>query len=158
MRCEVCGKPIRGEPIYRVIEGARMMVCPECARFGTEWKPPPSRPKRRRRSDLLEEVESLQPVEGYGDLIRRARERMGLTQEELGMKLGEKASVIRKLEREELVPDRRLAEKIKRVLRIEILAPEAPAPAIIGVGKPPEVTIGDIIKLRRRDEGSKGVS
>ncbi len=158
MRCEVCGKPIRGEPIYRVIEGARMMVCPECARFGTEWKPPPSRPKRRRRADLLEEVESLQPVEGYGDLIRRARERMGLTQEELGMKLGEKASVIRKLEREELVPDRRLAEKIKRVLRIEVLAPEAPAPAIIGVGKPPEVTIGDIIKLRRRDEGSKGVS
>ena len=106
----------------------------------------------------MEEVESLQPVEGYGDLIRRARERMGLTQEELGMKLGEKASVIRKLEREELVPDRRLAEKIKRVLRIEVLAPEAPAPAIIGVGKPPEVTIGDIIKLRRRDEGSKGVS
>jgi len=152
MRCEVCGKPIRGEPIYRVIEGARMMVCPECARFGTEWRPPPSRPKRRRRVDLLEEVERLQPVEGYGDLIRRARERLGLTQEELGMKLGEKASVIRKLEREELIPDRRLAEKLRRVLRIEVLAPETTSPTIIGVGKPPEVTIGDLIKLDRKAE------
>ena len=152
MRCEVCGKPIRGEPIYRVIEGAKMMVCPECARFGTEWRPPPSRPKRRRRVDLLEEVERLQPVEGYGDLIRRARERLGLTQEELGMKLGEKASVIRKLEREELIPDRRLAEKLRRVLRIEVLAPETTSPTIIGVGKPPEVTIGDLIKLDRKAE------
>jgi len=152
MRCEVCGKPIRGEPIYRVIEGARMMVCPECARFGTEWRPPPSRPKRRRRVDLLEEVERLQPVEGYGDLIRRARERLGLTQEELGMKLGEKASVIRKLEREELIPDRRLAEKLRRVLRIEVLAPETTSPTIIRVGKPPEVTIGDLIKLDREAE------
>ena len=129
-----------------------MMVCPECARFGTEWRPPPSRPKRRRRVDLLEEVERLQPVEGYGDLIRRARERLGLTQEELGMKLGEKASVIRKLEREELIPDRRLAEKLRRVLRIEVLAPETTSPTIIRVGKPPEVTIGDLIKLDREAE------
>jgi len=129
-----------------------MMVCPECARFGTEWRPPPSRPKRRRRADLLEEVERLQPVEGYGDLIRRARERLGLTQEELGMKLGEKASVIRKLEREELIPDRRLAEKLRRVLRIEVLTPETTSPTIIGVGKPPEVTIGDLIKLDRKAE------
>jgi len=129
-----------------------MMVCPECARFGTEWRPPPSRPKRRRKADLLEEVERLQPVEGYGDLIRRARERLGLTQEELGMRLGEKASVIRKLEREELIPDRRLAEKLRRVLRIEVLAPETTSPTIIGVGKPPEVTIGDLIKLDRKAE------
>ncbi len=100
----------------------------------------------------MEEVERLQPVEGYGDLIRRARERLGLTQEELGMRLGEKASVIRKLEREELIPDRRLAEKLRRVLRIEVLAPETTSPTIIGVGKPPEVTIGDLIKLDRKAE------
>ena len=100
----------------------------------------------------MEEVERLQPIEGYGDLIRRARERLGLTQEELGMRLGEKASVIRKLEREELIPDRRLAEKLRRVLRIEVLAPETTSPTIIGGGKPPEVTIGDLIKLDRKAE------
>jgi putative transcription factor len=152
MRCEVCGKPIRGEPLYRVIEGARMMVCHECARFGREWRPPPPRPRRRRRVDLLEAVERLQPIEGYGELIRRARERLNLTQEELGMRLGEKASVIRKLERGELVPDRRLAEKLRRVLRIEVLAPEAPTPTVVGLVKPSEVTIGDLIKVRKKEE------
>ena len=149
MRCEVCGRSIRGEPLYRVIEGARMMVCPECARFGREWRPPPPRQRRRRR-DLLEEMERLQPVEGYGDLIRRAREGLELTQEELGMRLGEKASVIGKLEREELVPDRRLADKLRRVLRIEVLAPESSTPAVFGLGKPPEVTLGDLIKVKKR--------
>lgn len=153
MRCEVCGRPLRGEPLYRVIEGAKMMVCHECARFGREWRPPPTKARRRRRLDLLEEVEALQPIEGYGELIRRSRERLGLTQEDLGMRLGEKASVIRKLEREELRPDKGLAEKLRRVLKIDILVPQAVAPTTIGgLGKPSEVTIGDLVKMKKREE------
>jgi len=68
MRCEVCGREIRGQPFRRIIEGARMTVCAQCARFGTaDWTPSRPQPRRRRPRNEVEAAESLELVEGYGE-------------------------------------------------------------------------------------------
>ena len=53
--------------------------------------------------------------------MRKARELRNLSQEELGLKINEKSSVIRTLESGKLKPTDTLAKKIERFLKIKIL-------------------------------------
>ncbi len=159
MRCEVCGREIRGPPFRRVIEGARMTVCSQCARFGTaDWTParPRAPPRRRQPRSEVEAVERLELVDDYGERIRKARQRLKMTVEDLGRKIGEKASVIKKLEKEELAPDRRLVEKLRKALKIELLVAEE-TPAAPRLPKPSSGrTLGDLIKMRKSAKSEEG--
>jgi len=163
MRCEVCGREIRGEPFRRVIEGAKLMVCAQCAPLGSmEWSPakPTTRARRTRtprprpRSEV-EAAEQLSLVEDYGAKIRRARQKMGMTVEDLAKKISEKESVIKKLEREELNPNVTLVEKIRRALNIELMERvETPAGPILAKPGGPR-TLGDILKMKQSDQEKK---
>ncbi len=163
MRCEVCGAEIRGQPHYRIIEGGRMTVCGRCARFGSsDWDPTQARTRTRpRRQDLpaprrprseVEAAEYLELVEDYGQKIRKARQRMGMTVEDFAKKIGEKESVIKKLEKEELSPDTKLVRKIRNVLNIEVLVEGAPASAPVAARPTGGRTLGDIMKLSKKPE------
>jgi putative transcription factor len=57
----------------------------------------------------------------YAKVLREAREKMGLTQEELGKKINEKASVISHLEGGKLKPDIALARKLEHFFKIKLL-------------------------------------
>lgn len=151
MRCEVCGREIRGPPFRKVIEGAKVIVCAQCAPFGdSEWspaKPKPqvsSKPTKRSEFDVLEK---LTLVEDYGERIRQARQKASMSIEELARKLSEKESVVKKLEKQELVPTDELIKKIKNVLKIDLLEPmETEKP--LKTSKPSEgIVLGDLIKL-----------
>ncbi|MBS7619744.1 TIGR00270 family protein [Candidatus Bathyarchaeota archaeon] len=151
MRCEVCGKEIRGPPFRKVIEGAKVIVCAQCAPFGdSEWspaKPKPqvsSKPTRRSEFELLEK---LTLVEDYGDRIRQARQKASMSIEELAKKLSEKESVVKKLEKQELVPNDELIKKIKNVLKVDLLEP-AETVKSPKTPKPSEgIALGDLIKI-----------
>lgn len=157
MRCEVCGREIRGQPLRRVIEGGRLTVCPQCARFGDEeWTPTPPKPPQRGRGSTgdLSRLETLTLVEDYGRRIREARERMNMTIEELARRIGEKESVIKNLEREELVPSEALIQKLRRALKVELLVPEE-TEFRVSSPKPVEGRrLGDLLKIKG-DEASK---
>ena len=122
-RCEVCGKPIYGRPHLVVIEGVVMRVCDECARLGKPYSPPPRRTGAQQRAPRLteEDLEDLVLAPNYNRLIKEARERMGLTQEELAAKVGVKASVISKVESGKLRPDVPTARRLESVLKVKIL-------------------------------------
>ncbi len=133
MICELCGKDV--PRLHRVvIEGVIMNVCDECAKFGRELKKneipndvkylPPEvvrerveKQKRRKYKDIDEE-EVL--VEDYPERIRKARERLGMTQDELAKKILEKKTVISKLERGEMHPDEKLIKKLEKVLGVKL--------------------------------------
>ena len=162
MRCEVCGREIFGQPYYRVIEGGRMTVCGRCAQFSTkEWDPskPQAQPRRRQprsarprpRSDI-EAAETLELVENYGELIRRTRQRKGISVEDFAKKLSEKESVIKKLEKEQMNPPMVLIRKVQRELGIKLLD-EAPTSTGTVLTKPmgPR-TLGDVIKIKTPEE------
>jgi putative transcription factor len=119
MECEVCGRPIVGKPRLALIEGVAMNVCSGCATLGKIIEEP------ARREQLGLEMAELEIVEDYPALIRRARERMGLKQEELAKRLAERASVVQRLESGRLRPDERLLNKLERVLGIKLSACES---------------------------------
>jgi len=155
MRCEVCGREIRGQPLRRIIEGAKMTVCAGCARFGTaEWTPtgPRAPPRSQRPRNEVEAVERLELVDDYGEKIRKARQQMRMTVEDLGKKIREKESVIKKLEKEELTPDSKLVQKLRNTLKIELMVAGETSSAPMPSRPTSDRTLGDIIKLKKAGE------
>ena len=70
------------------------------------------------RSDMFDEMDEVVP--DYDGRIRQGRERQGLTQEELADQLNEKASLIRKLERGEVLPSDSVQRKLERALDVSL--------------------------------------
>jgi len=169
MQCEVCGRKIVGKQYKATIEGAIMLVCDKCAHYGTrhwevEPKPkakpiqlqkpkPPTLPVPSVQKAIQEEA--LELLEDYSKKIRQAREKLGLTHEELGRKINERVSLLRKIETAKMTPTQSLAEKLEHVLKIKLLAPatEPKVPQKALVAKPKqEFTLGDLIKERKTEE------
>ncbi len=161
MRCEVCGDEIRGQPHRRVIEGGRLTVCGRCAGFGSsEWSPNmPSRrrrggsppPPRRPRSEV-EATEGLELITDYGATIKKARQKRRLNIEDFARMIKEKESVIKKLEKENLNPDRKLIRKLENALNLKLL--EASTPTAVPVARRASSgrTLGDIWKQSQTEE------
>jgi len=166
VRCEVCGRKIHGKSLRAEIEGAKLTVCIECSKHGkiirTEefdyrQKSPkkglvsiPFIQKKKRvqtRVDITQEV-----VEGYDSKIRAARERLGLSHEELGKKISEKASVLSKLETGKMTPNNMLVTKLEHALKIKLLVPiiEDKISQELPKSSNPEPTLGDLIQLNKK--------
>lgn len=98
--CEVCGKPV-SEPKKVKIEKAVFQACEECAKLGQaiDEKPKVSEPE--------EELEALPdlPI-----IVRKERERRSLSQKELAERVGERLSVIKRIESGFTPPNRTLSK------------------------------------------------
>jgi putative transcription factor len=150
--------------VRALIEGARLTVCHECSKHGTiiyeEPKPKPTMPVAKgTRPPLAIQIRkppkatvdtSIELAEGYGDKIRQAREKIGLSHENLGKKLNEKVSLLKKIETGKMTPDNRLAAKLEHILRIKLIVP-ASAEKIPKTKIPRtesrELTLGDLVQI-----------
>jgi len=164
MRCEVCGRKILGEPLRAKIEGAKMVVCGNCAKFGTVYLEPTPLPTPRKEKTTKhlapsfslkkqppKVTETLELIDNFSSLIREAREKFGLSHEDLGRKIAEKVSVLRKIETGKMTPNHQLAEKLEHTLRIKLLVPPSePKIPPSTLPKPPEITLGKIAQLKKR--------
>ena len=131
MLCEMCGKSV---PATRtvIIEGSRLNVCPNCARFGEDYRAnnggaaPVSqsviearlqkREKRMQSKDIYSGMASVELVDDYGTLIREAREAKGMDRKQFAASLSEKELTISKIESNNLVPDDKIIKKIEKAL------------------------------------------
>ena len=91
-------------------------------------------------------------TENYHTKIRQAREKLGLSHEELGKKINEKASVLRKLETGKMTPNNILVTKLEHVLKIKLLVPISEEKIPQQTPKSPnrELTLGDLIQLNKK--------
>ena len=165
MRCEVCGSKINS-PLRALIEGARLTVCIECSKYGKivredDVEPGQKAPRKAqlpisakmpKKKTFEAKVEITQEVvEGYHTKIRQAREKLGLSHEELGKRINEKASVLSKLETGKMTPNNILVSKLEHALKIKLLVsiseekiPENTQP------QNRELTLGDLIQLSKK--------
>jgi putative transcription factor len=163
-RCEVCGRIIRGKSFKAVIEGAKMIVCRDCAKLGSvHWEAQPVRRMKRtgktvkpvklliKKPTTPSLVETLEVVEDFGPRIRRARRELELSHDDLGRKIGERVSVLRKIESGKMTPDHALAEKLGHALKIKLLVPpsEPKAPSTV-LSSRREITLGEVIHLKKK--------
>ncbi|MBT8172338.1 TIGR00270 family protein [Candidatus Bathyarchaeota archaeon] len=168
MQCEVCGRQIYDAPIRAIIENAKMTVCPKCEKLCSGyWEPKPqpkikkSKPfqpiqpfKKRKRPVMVSET--LELINNLPQLVRKSREKMGMSHEDLGKKTREKVSVLRKIESGKMVPDLSLAEKLEHTLKIKLRVPtKDPEAQISTSSKPNATTLGDLIKFKVKKEGAK---
>jgi putative transcription factor len=169
VRCEVCGRKIHGSPMTALIEGARLTVCVECSKHGKivthdEYTPKPKSPskssahipvmqqkkKPKIRVEITQEIIADYPVK-----IRQAREKLGLTHEDLAKRINEKTSVIGKLETGKISPSNILATKLEHALKIKLLSPIAEEKNPQQIPKTAvnrEITLGDLIQFNKSSE------
>ena len=141
-----------------------MIVCSECTTLGSGyWEPKSKRitrkiAKTRARAPTLSILrkkqrptvtESLELVGDFGVRVRRAREESELSHEDLGRKIGEKISVLKKVESGKMTPDLMLAKKLEHALKTELLVPisEPKTPSIV-LSQPREITLGELVRLK----------
>lgn len=167
MRCEVCGRKIHGKPCRVIIEGAKLTVCSVCAKHGTVYweEPKPKTPAVKTKTKLsLLKIQSKKPpkitvgtslelVENFDVKIRQAREKLGLSHEELGKKISEKVSVLKKIETGKMTPDNKLAVKLGHALRVKLLVPVSEGKVVqtkIPGPSSRKLTLGDLIQLSKK--------
>ncbi len=136
MICEMCGK--EGPTREAIISGARIQVCQNCARFGeASGSGGSSRPgapvsqsvidqrleKRKRRmqsKDIYAGATTIEIVDDYGGVVRRAREAKGKGLKEFANEIQEKQGILAKVEANDLVPDEKLMKKLEKALDIKL--------------------------------------
>jgi len=144
-----------------------MVVCSECAKLGSGyWEAKPQRRAKKitkpqpklsilRKKQRPTVTEALELVGDFGLRVRRAREGLELSHEDLGRKIGEKVSVLRKIESGKMTPNLTLAEKLEHALKIKLLVPpsEPKAPSAL-LSQPREITLGEVVHLKERKTGA----
>jgi putative transcription factor len=170
-QCEMCGAESSSLTTTKV-EGAELELCDSCTDFGTEVRTESSSSSStkystssssssssssstssgsssggsRRRRDMFDDMEEL--AADYDDRIRSAREERGLSQEDLANELNEKASLIRKLERGDILPSDEVQTKLERKLDISLSEGAGDEDADWSGGSSTTTTLGDVVKRK----------
>jgi len=147
--CEICGK--RKAITKVLIEGAEMMACASCANLGKKIsKSPPSKPTSQSYHKMRIRKE-IDIVDGYGWRIKKARQELGLSLEELAKKINEKSGYLEMVEQERTLPSLKLAKKLEAVLKISLITEVVQD---VGIGKSgakrPDLTLADVVVFEKK--------
>lgn len=132
MNCEICGRESR--MLYEVIYlGRRTYTCENCVdKYGLTIIKKLGKNERRgtdqRRLSQTKTISitrafptsDFELIENYGYIIRRKREELGMTQEELAKKLKVKLSYIKKVEANKIIPEYDLVNKLEKILGVKL--------------------------------------
>jgi putative transcription factor len=159
MQCELCGMECFCKPA--TIDGVKMMLCPNCIKHGqaieyrekpkpSSYKPVSERIKKPKVKDVYKDM-NKELVSNWNTLIRSAREKKGLTREQLGFKIGERTVTISKIENGDLRPSDKVIEKLEKELNIKLIEEVAEMPASLTSTKSSgTLTLGDFIKKEEK--------
>ncbi len=162
MQCEICGAEIKGGPFKINIDGSELTVCGKCSQHGNaigkrtpvsrkvspvSRKPASAgsrRPQKKAREMVVDEL-----VDEYGQMIKEAREKKKWTHDKLASMIKEKSTLVKKIEREEIVPEDDVRQKIEKVLDIKLterISDDEWSGEHLNRG----TTLGDIVTIKRK--------
>ena len=148
----MCG--YEGDVKEAIIEGSILSVCDKCITYGKvipldhpagKLLPTQFKPQQRAREPLPDII-----VEDCASLVKKARELLGLTQEQLAKRLQEKESSLQKVETNQLTPSLRLARKLERHLNIRLVETYRYKPDSSVKLDDADLTIGDLLNIKKR--------
>ncbi len=147
--CEMCGR--EASLISVDVEGVELKVCPPCTRYGTTNK---NQSGNFRNSNISnhkhqnkEEIE-WKIVNNFFALIKSAREKKGMTQEDFAKFINERESILSKWENGTLRPRIFVARKLEKILKIGLITKDTKETVNLTVERTlkNEFTLGDFIK------------
>lgn len=155
MQCELCGNEYSiCKPA--IVDGVKMMLCQNCMKHGKMTKEVKntstrvndqilSRIKRQKVKDVYKGM-NRELVNNFGDIIKNAREKMGLTREKLGFNIGERTITIAKIEKGDLRPSDKIAEKLEKELSITLFEEVKKISSSSTISHSNGLTLGDFIR------------
>ena len=159
MQCEICGKEIRGEPATVKVEGSEFNVCRECEKYGVSVKRAPVAVKENASPVTFVSKQKAPKnyfagldkdiVEDYDVVIKEAREKKGWSQEDLAHNMKEKAHLIKKIERKEIMPEEAIIAKLEKILGIRLMESADSVDGYKG-NHSRETTLADIVSIKRK--------
>ena len=126
--CELCGHQISdGKKTAVLIDGTIFNVCMQCSRRGKPYVPVESSKKKsvvtsisRKSTPKIRMTDETILHPEFARIIRDARMKKGLTHEQLGAQMNEKATLLKKFESGTLKPDEIFAKKLEIFLGIKV--------------------------------------
>jgi len=138
--CEICGIQILEKADRVYVEGNLLTVCKSCSKRGKpssyqqniqKTGKPSSyqqnirkigfpRPKKIVKTEKITFDDTRILVSNLSEVLRKSRMSRGLTHEQLGLSLNERASLLRKIESGSIKPDEELTKKLERFFRIPL--------------------------------------
>lgn len=149
MQCELCG---REENLFVTeVEGIELSVCMKCTKHGKVVRKARTGQPEQVQKSVKPKIEIIPLIdEDYASKIKKAREKLGLTQEEFAKKINEKESQYSKIESGHHEPSIEQAKRIEAALHIKILEEVELQPESVEKGKNEELTIGDLMLMKKR--------
>jgi len=146
--CQLCGESSDNLKKAK-IEGAVLKTCDSCANMGDvveQKKKKKVKKTTKKRSQRPRDTEVL--ANDYGKRVKSAREDEQLSMKELADDLNEKASLIKKVERAELKPDKALAGKLSKKLGVTLYVNSQVSDHEIESGDDRKATLGDVAEVK----------
>ncbi len=163
--CELCGAPEAQTTAQ--VEGVQLKVCRNCQKHGSvkkkssNYRGPSNQGHNPQEKLVIREGPEQKLVSNFKTLMREAREKRNLNNEDFAKLLQEKESTVAKWESGSMRPPILAAIKIGRILRLNFIEkedipieqsanPEKSERVNHNKSVSDELTIGDFIKVRKR--------
>lgn len=118
LNCEICGSTTT--TVKASFDGTILNVCRACSSAGKIIEQPKQRLTVVDQRPIIYQRSNEDIVQDFGKIISKARQQIGLKQEELATKLNEKLSVIQAAEQGKRL-DLGLARKLEKFLKIKLI-------------------------------------
>ncbi len=172
--CDICGRETEVNK-YR-IEGAEVVACASCGKHGTliedkgprnktsSFKPSygspgPSKgfvpkPKDNFKPKFSDKRAEKVLIENYGRVITSARDKMGITRQELAKSLFIRETLLTKIEAENIRPSDDVIKKIEKALNIVLFEESSEAVTQFSNQQPTarSMTLGDFATIRKKKD------
>ncbi|MBD3249750.1 TIGR00270 family protein [Candidatus Woesearchaeota archaeon] len=153
MQCDMCGKE-ESSLLKTLVEGTEMNLCRDCSKYGeVRGVVKEEVPEKKKKEAVEEPEEEVVEVisEEFSSKLKNKRESMGMKQEEFAKSINEKESVVHKWETGEMTPNIGKARELEKKLKLKIVEEIVEKHERNAPGKAEAVTIGDIIKVRKKN-------
>ncbi|QKQ98800.1 TIGR00270 family protein [Candidatus Nanohaloarchaea archaeon] len=147
--CQLCGEETDSTTKTK-IEGAVLQVCDSCADMGEEVKTSSkkSKQKKKKKSKRQRKRNEEVLINDYGQEVKKARESKQLSISELADDLNEKESLLKKIEQQELKPEKSLAQKLEKKFNIELYTVPEAWDQETDSGDNRSATLGDVAEVK----------
>ncbi|MDP3698693.1 MAG: multiprotein bridging factor aMBF1 [Nanoarchaeota archaeon] len=144
--CDMCGK--QGGLATADVEGVEMNVCQNCARFGTVKKKADAIGVPQKK---MHKEQPFKVTANYAAVLRQAREKQELSQEDFARFLQEKESIVAKWEQGKMQPSVEVARRLEKTLGVMLVEEEVEQSFVQEkMPKGDGFTLGDFMKVRKK--------
>lgn len=158
MECELCGRSCECRPA--VVDSVKMMLCPGCMKYGKGIKVPTApttgtnksmlgRIRKHRVKDVYKDMDR-ELVSNFNEIIKNARQKKGISREDLGFKIGERTVTISKIENGDLKPSDKVIKQLEKELGISLFEEVKSVSLGAGGSHGRGLTFGDFIKTEKK--------